>query len=62
MVTPAAQARERGYGIKVGRFPFQVNDTVLGHGDYADWMKIGMDEKYGEILGAHAAEEMPIDI
>jgi hypothetical protein len=36
MVTPAAQARERGYGIKVGRFPFQANDKVLGHGDYAD--------------------------
>jgi dihydrolipoamide dehydrogenase len=48
-----AQARERGYGIKVGRFPFQANGKALGLGDYAGWVKIVMDEKYGEILGAH---------
>ena len=49
-----AQARERGYGIKVGRFPFQANGKVLGPGDYAGWVKIVMDEKYGEILGARS--------
>ena len=48
-----AQARERGYSIKVGRFPFQANGKALGLGDYAGWVKIVMDEKYGEILGAH---------
>jgi dihydrolipoamide dehydrogenase len=48
-----AQAKERGYGIKVGRFPFQANGKALGLGDYAGWVKIVMDEKYGEILGAH---------
>jgi dihydrolipoamide dehydrogenase len=47
------QARERGYNIKVGRFPFQANGKALGLGDYAGWVKIVMDEKYGEILGAH---------
>ena len=47
------QARERGYGIKVGRFPFQANGKALGLGDYAGWVKIVVDEKYGEILGAH---------
>ena len=48
-----AQAKERGYNIKVGRFPFQANGKALGLGDYAGWVKIVVDEKYGEILGAH---------
>ncbi|MFH1183475.1 MAG: dihydrolipoyl dehydrogenase [Chloroflexota bacterium] len=48
-----AQAKERGYSVKVGRFPFQANGKALGLGDYAGWVKILRDEKYGEILGAH---------
>ena len=48
-----AQAKERGYNVKIGRFPFQANGKALGLGDYAGWVKIVVDEKYGEILGAH---------
>ena len=48
-----AQARERGHSVKLGRFPFQANGKALGLGDYAGWVKILRDEKYGEILGAH---------
>ncbi len=48
-----AQAKERGHSIKIGRFPFQANGKALGLGDYAGWIKIIVDEKYGEILGAH---------
>lgn len=48
-----AQAKEKGYTIKVGRFPFQANGKALGLGDYAGFVKIITDEKYGEILGAH---------
>ena len=48
-----AQAKERGFSIKVGRFPFQPNGKALGLGDYAGFVKIVVDEKYGEILGAH---------
>jgi dihydrolipoamide dehydrogenase len=48
-----AQARERGYEFAVGRFPFQANGKALGLGDYAGWIKILRDQKYGEILGAH---------
>ena len=47
-----AQAKERGYQVKIGRFPFQANGKALGLGDYAGWVKIVVDEKYGEILGA----------
>ncbi len=48
-----AQAKERGHNIKVGRFPFQANGKALGLGDYSGFVKIVVDEKYGEILGAH---------
>ncbi len=48
-----AQAKERGHAVKIGRFPFQANGKALGMGDYAGWVKLVMDEKYGEILGAH---------
>jgi dihydrolipoamide dehydrogenase len=47
------QAKQRGYAIQVGRFPFQANGKALGLGDYSGWVKIIKDEKYGEILGAH---------
>ena len=48
-----AQAREQGYDIKVGRFNFIANGKALGLGDYAGWVKIICDARYGEILGAH---------
>jgi dihydrolipoamide dehydrogenase len=47
------QAKERGYSVKVGRFPFQANGKALGLGDSMGWVKLVTDEKYGEILGAH---------
>jgi dihydrolipoamide dehydrogenase len=47
-----AQARERGYRVKVGHFPFQANGKALGLADYAGWVKLIVDEQYGEILGA----------
>jgi dihydrolipoamide dehydrogenase len=46
------QAKERGYKIKIGRFPFQANGKALGMGDYAGWVKLVVNEEYGEILGA----------
>lgn len=47
------QAKEKGFEIKVGRFPFQANGKALGLNDYAGFIKIITDAKYGEILGAH---------
>jgi dihydrolipoamide dehydrogenase len=37
----------------VGRFPFQANGKALGLGEAVGWVKLVVDEKYGEILGAH---------
>jgi dihydrolipoamide dehydrogenase len=47
-----AQAKERGHTVKVGRFPFQANGKALGLADYAGWVKLIVEEQYGEILGA----------
>lgn len=48
-----AEAKEKGYEIQVGRFPFMPNGKALGLGETAGWVKIITDAKYGEILGAH---------
>jgi len=48
-----ARARERGYDVKVGRFPFLANGKALGMGESTGWVKLITDGKYGEILGAH---------
>ena len=48
-----AQAKEGGYEVKVGRFPFQANGKALGMGESTGWVKLITEAKYGEILGAH---------
>jgi dihydrolipoamide dehydrogenase len=47
------QAKEAGYEINVGRFPFQPNGKALGLGERDGFVKIIADKRYGEILGAH---------
>ena len=47
-----SQAKERGYEVKVGQFPFQANGKALGMGESGGWIRIITDKKYGEILGA----------
>jgi dihydrolipoamide dehydrogenase len=48
-----AQAREKGYQVKVGKFPFTASGKASGLADNTGWVKIVTDERYGEILGAH---------
>jgi dihydrolipoamide dehydrogenase len=48
-----AQAREAGYEVNVGQFPFIANGKALGLGEKEGFIKIVADAKYGEILGAH---------
>jgi dihydrolipoamide dehydrogenase len=47
------QAKERGYEVEIGRFPFQPNGKALAMGENVGWVKMVVDSKYGEILGAH---------
>jgi dihydrolipoamide dehydrogenase len=46
-------AEDAGYEVAVGRFNFQANGKALGMNDYGGWVKLIVDKKYGEILGAH---------
>jgi dihydrolipoamide dehydrogenase len=47
-----AQAKEAGYDVNVGRFPFQPNGKALGMGEREGFVKIIADARYGELLGA----------
>jgi dihydrolipoamide dehydrogenase len=48
-----AQAKEKGYEIKVGKFPFMPNGKAQALDAKVGFVKIISDAKYGEILGAH---------
>ena len=48
-----AQAKEKGYEIKIGKFPFMANGKALGLNERDGFVKIIADAKYGEIVGAH---------
>ncbi|MDW8109152.1 MAG: dihydrolipoyl dehydrogenase [Candidatus Kryptonium sp.] len=47
------KAIERGYKIRVGRFPFRANGKALAIGETEGMVKVIFDENYGELLGAH---------
>lgn len=48
-----AKAKEKGYSVKVGKFPFSASGKSAAIGEREGFVKIVFDEKYGEILGAH---------
>ncbi|MHA7866312.1 MAG: dihydrolipoyl dehydrogenase [Salipiger thiooxidans] len=48
-----AQAKEAGYKIKVGRFPFIGNGKAIALGEPEGMVKTVFDEKTGALLGAH---------
>jgi len=48
-----AQAKEAGYELKVGKFPFSASGKASASGAKDGFVKIIFDAKYGELLGAH---------
>jgi len=48
-----AKAKELGYDIKVGRFPFIGNGKAIALGEPEGMVKTVFDAKTGELLGAH---------
>jgi dihydrolipoamide dehydrogenase len=46
-------AREAGYELKVGKFPFSASGKASAAGAKDGFIKLIFDAKYGEILGAH---------
>jgi dihydrolipoamide dehydrogenase len=48
-----AQAKAKGYDVKVGKFPFVANSKATILGNHDGFVKVVSDAKYGEILGVH---------
>jgi dihydrolipoamide dehydrogenase len=48
-----AQAKEKGYQVKVGKFPFMGNSKATILDSHDGFVKVVSDAKYGEILGVH---------
>jgi dihydrolipoamide dehydrogenase len=48
-----AQAREKGYQVKVGKFPFVGNSKATILDSHDGFVKVVSDAKYGEVLGVH---------
>ena len=48
-----AKAKEQGYEVKVGRFPFRANGKAIALGETEGFVKTVFDAKTGELLGAH---------
>lgn len=47
------QAKEQGYDIKVGKFPFSASGKAKAAGTPEGFVKVIFDAKYGEWLGCH---------
>ena len=47
------QAKEAGYEIKVGKFPFSASGKASASGNKDGFVKVIFDAKYGEWLGCH---------
>ncbi len=48
-----AQAKEQGYELKVGKFPFSASGKAQASGTPDGFVKVIFDAKYGEWLGCH---------
>jgi dihydrolipoamide dehydrogenase len=46
-------AREAGYELKIGKFPFSASGKAKAGGNSEGFVKLIFDAKYGELLGAH---------
>jgi dihydrolipoamide dehydrogenase len=48
-----AKAREQGYDVKIGKFPFTGNSRASIVGEHEGFIKIVSEKEYGEVLGVH---------
>lgn len=48
-----AKAKEAGYEVKVGKFPFMASGKASASGATEGFVKVIYDAKYGEFLGCH---------
>ena len=56
------QARDAGYAVKTGKFPFVGNSKATILGNHGGFIKVVSDEKYGEVLGIHIIGPLATEI
>ena len=56
------QARDAGYEVKTGKFPFLGNSKATILGSHDGFIKVVSEAKYGEILGVHAIGPLTTEI
>jgi dihydrolipoamide dehydrogenase len=56
------RAREAGYELKIGKFPFSASGRALAAGEPDGFVKLIFDAKYGELLGVHMIGENVTDL
>lgn len=56
------QAREAGYKVKIGKFPFVGNSKATILGNHGGFIKVVCDETYGEVLGIHIIGPLATEI
>jgi dihydrolipoamide dehydrogenase len=56
------QAKEAGYAVKTGKFPFVGNSKATILGNHGGFIKVVSDEKYGEVLGIHIIGPLATEI
>jgi dihydrolipoamide dehydrogenase len=56
------QAKDAGYAVKTGKFPFVGNSKATILGNHGGFIKVVSEEKYGEILGIHIIGPLATEI
>jgi len=56
------QAREAGFEVKTGKFPFLANSKATILGQHEGFIKVVAEARYGEILGVHAIGPLATEI
>jgi dihydrolipoamide dehydrogenase len=56
------QARDAGYAVKVGKFPFVGNSKATILNNHGGFIKVVSEEKYGEVLGIHIIGPLATEI
>jgi dihydrolipoamide dehydrogenase len=56
------QAREAGYAVKTGKFPFVGNSKATILGNHGGFIKVVSEEKFGEVLGIHIIGPLATEI
>ena len=56
------QAKENGYDILIGKFPFSASGKAKASGNSEGFIKVIFDKKYGEWLGCHMIGEGVTDM